>query len=73
MSLQKILVTALGFAASIIVMLVSAWGAETTMRVTSMETRLNIVEQHYAAIESQLSDIRQHLDEVRSDLHKEGR
>jgi hypothetical protein len=70
-SLTKYLWSALAGSLGIIVLLVSAWARDTTSRTTTMEQRMATAEQHYAAIQSDVQDLRDHMKEIEWLLQKE--
>lgn len=70
MSLTKILAGALSLTIAIIMALVGAWAKDTSTRQTSIESRLLIVEQHYASIDARLQDLATNLGDLK-DLLKD--
>lgn len=63
MSLVKVLVGALSLTVSIIIAMTAAWANQNTQRVDLLDTRMATVEQHYAAIEADLHDIKDFLNQ----------
>lgn len=51
--------------------MLGAWGAARTAHDISTDQRLNTVEQHYAAIQSDLQDLREHVKEISAKLDRE--
>lgn len=71
MNLTRILWGSLAGACGVIVLLVSAWASDTTSRQTLAEQRLNTVESHYAAIQSDVSDLRDHIKDIEELLREQ--
>ena len=65
--INKIIYSALSGALGVILLLVGGWAQSTNSRVTAVETRIGILEQQYARIETQLQDIQIGVTDLRSD------
>lgn len=68
MSNSSLLIKCLVGTCSLIVLLIGAWGADVTTRVTELEHRQTITESHYASIDVRLTDLAEDLREIKDRL-----
>jgi len=63
------------FSVSILVIfsLVAAWASSQSTRLNQLEERANIVEQHFAALQVEIGDLRGHIDELGKKIDGQGR
>ena len=71
MLLTKILAGALSLAVGIIVTMVAAWANQSNHRMDVLDQRVATIEQHYAAIQTDLQDLRGHVAELKNLLRQQ--
>lgn len=65
---SSLLIKCLVGTCSLIVLLIGAWGADVTTRVTELEHRQTITESHYASIDARLVDLQEDIKEIKESL-----
>lgn len=68
MALSRVLWTTLSGCVILVVMMIGSWMMGVNAQMTSLETRANINEQHWAAIDQDLRDLREDMHTL---LHKD--
>jgi peptidoglycan hydrolase CwlO-like protein len=71
MTLTKFLAGALGVAVTAIMALVGAWASDATHRANTFDSRISVVEQHYAAIQADLQDLREHIEQLQVTVERQ--
>ncbi len=72
--INKLLLTGLGGALSVIVLLVGSWMQSMAAQVQILDQRTATMEQHYAAIQADLTSMKQDLQDVKDTLsQREGK
>lgn len=68
----KVLWGCLSGSAAIIIALVGSWAHEVSSHTAQLEARANVAEQHFVAIQHDIQDLRERMQELK-DMLKEGR
>lgn len=73
MNLTRVLYSSLAGAISVIILLLSAWGKDTTQRITVTQAKVEILEQSRATHDAELKQIHQDLEEIKEILRANGK
>lgn len=68
MALSRVLWTTLSGCVILVVMMIGSWMMGINAQIMSLETRANTSEQHWAAIDQDLRDLREDMHQL---LHKD--
>ena len=73
MTPSKILYSALTGTIAICLGLITAWASDTTTRMQALEVRANLAEQHFVAIQKDIQDIRERVQELKELIRDQSR
>lgn len=65
MQVVKILWAALTGCISLLILLVTAWAHDVTLRTVALETRSNLIDQHFIGVQKDYQDLRERMQEMK--------
>jgi hypothetical protein len=69
-TLNRVLWACLSGAVGLVILLVTSWAKDLAARTNNLEVRANIAEQHYVAIQKDIQDLRERMQELK-DMFKD--